>query len=104
MSRLPHGNSCSATGGALIIRNVSKVYGPEGEHVVALQGIDLEIEAGPGKRLSPGTNRMVVFQQGALFPWKTVLWNVTCGLKREAVDPIHEKARSALEAGERELA
>lgn len=22
---------------------------------------------------------MVVFQQGALFPWKTVLWNVTCG-------------------------
>jgi NitT/TauT family transport system ATP-binding protein len=22
---------------------------------------------------------MVVFQQGALFPWKTVLWNVSCG-------------------------
>lgn len=41
--------------------------------------MDGELLASPGKRLIPGPDRMVVFQQGALFPWKTVIWNVTCG-------------------------
>ena len=116
---MPYGDSRSATGGALSIRNVGKVFDPEGDHVVALEEIALEIPsgqfcavvgpsgcgkttllnmlagfesptsgeiimdgeilAGPGKRLAPAADRMVVFQQGALFPWKTVLWNVTCG-------------------------
>jgi NitT/TauT family transport system ATP-binding protein len=45
--------------------------------------MDGELLASPGRRLVPGPDRMVVFQQGALFPWKTVLWNVTCGPIRQ---------------------
>ncbi len=135
---VPRGDSRSAKGGALCIRSVGKVYDPEGDQVVALQGIDLEIAsgefcaivgpsgcgkttllsilagfdtptsghitmdgeilAGPGRRLSPGADRIVVFQQGALFPWKTVLWNVTCGPVLQGRLP-----RDRAEAGAREL-
>src|SRR3954466_5485787 len=41
--------------------------------------LDGELISSPGKQLQPGSDRMVVFQNGALFPWKTILWNVTCG-------------------------
>jgi NitT/TauT family transport system ATP-binding protein len=41
--------------------------------------MDGEVLATPGRAPAPGADRMVVFQHGALFPWKTVLWNVTCG-------------------------
>ena len=66
--------------------------------------LDGELLTSPGKRLLPGADRMVVFQQGALFPWKTVLWNVTCGpiqqgrmTRREADDQAaHLLARVGL--------
>lgn len=35
--------------------------------------------ASPEMRTNPGPNRMVVFQNGALFPWKSVMWNISCG-------------------------
>jgi NitT/TauT family transport system ATP-binding protein len=53
--------------------------------------LDDDLLTSPGKRLLPGADRMVVFQQGALFPWKTVLWNVTCG-------PIQQGKMSRSEA------
>jgi NitT/TauT family transport system ATP-binding protein len=41
--------------------------------------LDGQTIAAPGKELRPGPDRIVVFQHGALFPWKTVLQNVTYG-------------------------
>ncbi len=61
--------------------------------------MDGAVLAAPGRKLAPGADRMVVFQAGALFPWKTVLWNITCGpvlsgrLSRSAAE---EQARALL--------
>jgi len=62
---------------------------------IAMDGRTL---AAPGRRPAPGADRMVVFQTGALFPWKTVLWNVTCG------PVLHQRlSRAAADARAREL-
>jgi NitT/TauT family transport system ATP-binding protein len=105
--------------GQISIRNVSKVYDPDGARVLAVDDCSMEIEAGefcvvvgpsgcgkttllnaiagfhgitkgeilldgerlcsPGRKAEPGSDRIVVFQNGALFPWFTVLENVTFG-------------------------
>lgn len=42
--------------------------------------MDGEMLCGPGKpKAEPGSDRVVVFQNGALFPWRTNLENVTFG-------------------------
>jgi NitT/TauT family transport system ATP-binding protein len=41
--------------------------------------VDGECVASPTQRLTPGPDRVVVYQGGALFPWMTVLGNVTFG-------------------------
>jgi NitT/TauT family transport system ATP-binding protein len=41
--------------------------------------LDGALIAAPGRELRPGPDRIVVFQLGALFPWKTVLDNVVYG-------------------------
>lgn len=130
--------------GAISIRNVTKIYDPEGVNVMAVDNCSMEIAAGkvcmivgpsgcgkttllnaiagfhsisrgeifldgemlcgPGKPLADqGADRIVVFQNGALFPWMTLLHNVAYGpivqgtmSKSEA----HDKARDMLsEAG-----
>jgi NitT/TauT family transport system ATP-binding protein len=53
--------------------------------------LDGERIAGRGVSAKPGPGRMVVFQNGALFPWKTVLWNVSCG-------PVQQGRMSRAEA------
>ncbi|MDH3670497.1 MAG: ABC transporter ATP-binding protein [Gammaproteobacteria bacterium] len=61
--------------------------------------MDEQLLASPGRKLLPGPDRMVVFQHGALFPWKTVLWNVACGpIAQNRMTPTeaNEKARELL--------
>ena len=129
------------TRGAISIRNVTKIYDPEGVNVMAVDNCSMEIApgevcmivgpsgcgkttllnaiagfhsitsgeiwldgellCGPGKPIAAqGADRMVVFQHGALFPWKTLAENVAYGPvvqkkmgKKEAMD----KARGMLE-------
>jgi NitT/TauT family transport system ATP-binding protein len=116
----PNGSGSMPTRGALSIRNVTKVYDPEGVNILAVDDCSMEIApgefcmivgpsgcgkttllnaiagfhsistgeilldgallCGPGKPMAPqGADRMVVFQQGALFPWKTLVENVAYG-------------------------
>ena len=138
---VPMSTPSTATRGAISIRNVTKIYDPEGVNVMAVDNCSMEIApgevcmivgpsgcgkttllnaiagfhsitsgeiwvdgemiCGPGKPLAKQTaDRMVVFQHGALFPWKTLAENVAYGpivqkkmSKRDALD----KAKSMLE-------
>jgi len=57
--------------------------------------LDDEMLCGPGKlKAQPGPDRIVVFQNGALFPWKTNIENVTFG-------PMMQGAMTRAEAYDR---
>lgn len=62
--------------------------------------MDGEMLCGPGKpKADPGADRIVVFQNGALFPWKTNLENVAFGPMMQGKlgkKEIIEKARSMM--------
>lgn len=130
--------------GAVSIRNVTKIYDPEGVNVMAVDDCSMEIAAGevcmivgpsgcgkttllnaiagfhsitsgeilldgevlcgPGNwKAKQSAERMVVFQHGALFPWKTLAQNVAYGPMVQGVmskKQALEKARDMLaEAG-----
>jgi NitT/TauT family transport system ATP-binding protein len=46
-----------------------------------------------GQISRPGPDRVVIFQEGALFPWMTVSENVEYGLKIQNVSPQERRAR-----------
>jgi len=62
--------------------------------------LDGELLCGPGKpQAEPGSDRIVVFQNGALFPWKTNLENVAFGpmmAGKLSKDEIYDKARAMM--------
>jgi NitT/TauT family transport system ATP-binding protein len=62
--------------------------------------LDGELISSPRHQIKPNVDRMVVFQNGALFPWKTVIENVTYGpIVQGALSKAqaHAKARQMLE-------
>ena len=129
-----------ATAGAIRIKDVVKIYDPNGAAVMAVDHCSLDIAAGeicmivgpsgcgkttllnaiagfhsitsgsiemdgqllcgPGKPMAePGSDRIVVFQNGALFPWKSNLENVAFGplMKgKMSKKEIYEKARAMM--------
>jgi NitT/TauT family transport system ATP-binding protein len=62
--------------------------------------LDGELLCGPGKPMAePGSDRVVVFQNGALFPWKTNLENVAFGPMMQGKlsrKQAYEKARGMM--------
>lgn len=138
------GPAATPTKGAISIRDVTKIYDPDGAQVMAVDHCSMEIApgevcmivgpsgcgkttllnaiagfhsitegeiildgellCGPKKPLaSQGSDRIVVFQNGALFPWKTLAENVAYGpmvQRRWPKAECVERARVALkEAG-----
>ncbi len=59
--------------------------------------LDGRLLASPSVTPRPGPDRVVVFQQGALFPWKTVLENVTYGLLKQRKFGRREAEQRAME-------
>ncbi|MFV0367658.1 MAG: ABC transporter ATP-binding protein [Hyphomicrobiaceae bacterium] len=124
-------------GGHISIRNVTKIYDPDGAKVLAVDDCSLEIAEGefcvivgpsgcgkttllnaiagfhsitsgkitlddraictPQHTAEPSAERIVVFQNGALFPWYTVLENITYGPEVQGRIGRREAVNQALE-------
>jgi NitT/TauT family transport system ATP-binding protein len=59
--------------------------------------MDGRLLAAPHLSLRPGPDRVVVFQNGALFPWKTVLQNVSYGPVRQKILSRRQAQKKAVD-------
>ena len=100
--RIAAGEICAVVGpsgcGKTTLLNAIAGFHPLDQGAITLDG---QLLCGPGRPLAPvGSDRIVVFQNGSLFPWKTILDNVAFG-------PIVQKAlprRHALDRARQRLA
>jgi NitT/TauT family transport system ATP-binding protein len=105
---------------AISIEGVHKIYGPRGNHVLALSDISLEVQRGEfvclvgasgcGKttllnlvagldkpaagRLEVHGRKALLFQEAALFPWLTAAGNVELALRLAGVPRSERKAEA----------
>ena len=106
---------------AISVRAISKVYGPAGSGVLAVENLSLEVARGEfvclvgasgcGKSTllkliaglgSPGAGQITVngrtsllFQEAALFPWLTARKNIELALKLQRVPPEDRRSKAA---------
>jgi len=98
---IPAGEICmivgpSGCGKTTLLNTIAGFHGLTSGHIY----LDDEILCGPGKeKAEPGSDRIVVFQNGALFPWKTNLENIAFGPMMEgklSKAEIYDKARKMM--------
>jgi NitT/TauT family transport system ATP-binding protein len=58
--------------------------------------LDGKVISSGKKQIRPGPDRVVVFQNGALFPWKTIMENIVYGPLRQKRMDRHEAERIAV--------
>ena len=101
---IPAGEICmivgpSGCGKTTLLNAIAGFHGLTSGHIY----LDDELLCGPGKlQAEPGSDRIVVFQNGALFPWKTNLENIMFGpmmagklSKQEILDKAHSMMADA---------
>jgi NitT/TauT family transport system ATP-binding protein len=94
---IPKNQFCVIVGpsgcGKTTLLNIVAGFDELSEGKILLKG---ELLAAPGRPISPGPDRMVVFQHGGLFPWMRALENVCFG-------PIARRQMTHAEAREKAL-
>ena len=98
---IPPGEICmivgpSGCGKTTLLNAIAGFHGVTSGHIY----LDDELLCGPEKpQADPGSDRIVVFQNGALFPWKTNLDNIAFGpmmAGKLSKKEIYDKARSMM--------
>ena len=98
---IPPGEICmivgpSGCGKTTLLNAIAGFHGVTSGHIY----LDDELLCGPEKpQADPGSDRIVVFQNGALFPWKTNLENIAFGpmmAGKLSKKEIYDKARSMM--------